>query len=186
MRLFWRNVTKARRWSTTLSDDESALLAQWQQEAQIERHDETEQILRTWGFDPKQRRALLRSRHAGRDRARRGRDDGVPYQDTIVKQYAYYIKERVADWNGTGPSPAEAAATWAKLTKYKIDDAKRWWDAGVHPLALDQITELMLAGLEPADLAIRVQQRSIAEHLARGSSVAWCLHAARSSRPKSA
>jgi hypothetical protein len=44
----------------------------------------------------------------------------------------------------------------------------------------------MLAGLQPADLAIRVQQHTIAEHLARGNSVAWCLNAARWSRPQSA
>lgn len=172
------------------SDDERALLARWQKDAQEEAsgRDEIDDVLRGMGLNHKERQALRHrgTRRGGRNgqpRPGRGRADRVPHQDRIVKRFAWYIEQRVSDWSGLGITPADAAASWAKLTNYKLEVAQRWWDAGINPAALDQIVELMTHGLQPADLARRVQRHTIAQHLARGSSVQWCLMAAGWTKP---
>lgn len=107
----------------------------------------------------------------------------MPYQEVIIKQFAWHIEKRVQNWDEAAVAPTDAAATWAKLTNYRLDVAQRWWDAGISPTALAQVVELITEGLNPADLALRVQGRTIAEHLARGSSVRWCLMAAGWAKP---
>lgn len=171
-------------------EDDRALLAWLRQGVQEESpgRDEIDELLRGMGLNHNERRAL-RHHHSSKARShdhgrrRRAGTDQVPYQDRIIKQFAWYIKELVPEPTGVNVSAMDAAATWAKLTNYKLDTARQWWDAGLHPLALDQIVDLLANDFEPQDLLRRVRGRTIAEHLGAGTSVTWCVMAARWTKP---
>lgn len=163
----------------TLDDGERALLVRWQQEMRgdLSEPDETDHVLRVMGLSPNQRQEVRRSRGRS-DGTRSGHSGRIRYQDQTLKRFEWYIQRRVPSWNDVPFTPAEVAATWAKLTEYKLELAQRWWDAGLDPLAVEHIADLVGEGLAPADLATRVGNRTIAEHLSRGCSVKWCLMAA--------
>ncbi|OZM74554.1 transcriptional regulator [Amycolatopsis antarctica] len=72
--------------------------------------------------------------------------------------------------------PAElitAAAGWWQMVG-DVDEAERWWDAGMSPLD-QRALDYRAAGLTPDDLARRLGPLTVLEHLRRGSAPAWCV-----------
>lgn len=125
--------------------------------------------LRSFGLSPNERRKFLRPiRSSPPDRNR--------HKATLLKQFRWWIDQRV-DWSKTDLHPDQVVGTWASLTKHDVDLAKSWWEAGIDPLDLEQITDLSKLGLHPRDLVVTIGGRRILEHLRRGSSVKWCVNA---------
>jgi hypothetical protein len=125
--------------------------------------------LREFGLSPSERRKVLRQ-------ANRVPRDTSRYRTTVFRQFRWWIDKRI-DWSTTDLGRDYVAATWMSLTKNNLDLAKGWWDAGINPLDLEQITALSEHGIHPRDLVVRIGKRTILEHVRRGTSVEWCVNA---------
>jgi hypothetical protein len=72
------------------------------------------------------------------------------------------------------------ADQWTELVHGDLERARAWWAAGFSPL--DQsVTELIQEGVQPEDLAVRVDGRTLLEHFRSGEfdkSGRWCAHQA--------
>jgi hypothetical protein len=138
---------------------------------------EVDEALRALGYDYKDR-----------DRIRRGKSVPRPknarYRDVNRKRYEFYISQ-IVDWDTTSLSKEYVTATWFSLTGENLELAQRWWNAGMNPLALEQIAALVEQGWSPADLAARVKDRSVVYWLNRGATVEWCVLALGWSRKSS-
>jgi hypothetical protein len=133
--------------------------------------------LRDFGLSANERRTVLRP-------IRRSRQDSSRHKTTVLKQFRWWIDKRGVDWSKTDLHPDWVVGTWVSLTNYDLDLAKSWWDAGIDPLDLKRIADLSEHGLRPRDLVITIDGRTILEQLRRGSSVEWCIQAAKWARHK--
>jgi hypothetical protein len=125
--------------------------------------------LRHWGYNRIERERLRRGTPRPRNRG--------DYRAVTVKRFAYYIGKLLPE-----RPPEEVnglAATWAALSEYNVDRAQRWWSNGVDPAQPGQFADAIAAGLEPSDLGEVIHNRTIAEHLRAGNSLAWCVDALR-------
>lgn len=125
--------------------------------------------LRQWGYNRIERERLRRGTPRPGNRG--------DYREVTVKRFAYYIGKLSPE-----RPPEEVnklAATWAALSEYNVDRAQRWWSNGVDPVQPGQFADAIAAGLEPSDLGEVVHDRTIAEHLRAGNSLAWCMDALR-------
>lgn len=125
--------------------------------------------LRDFGFSPTDRRKILQS-------ASRTVQDSSRYSAITFKRFRWWIDKHV-DWSKTEWNPDYVVAVWLSLTNHNLDLAKSWWDAGINPLGLEQIIAIAEHGLRPQDLAVRIGQRTILEHIQRGTAVEWCVNA---------
>jgi hypothetical protein len=125
--------------------------------------------LRDFGLSPSERRKVMRPTN-------RIPHDSSRYKATVFRQFRWWIDQRV-DCSKTELSLDYVAATWMSLTNHNLDLAKSWWDAGIGPLDLEQITALSEHGIHPRDLVIRIGRRTILDHLSQGTSVEWCVNA---------
>ena len=125
--------------------------------------------LRDFGLSRDERDEALRPK-------RRLRPGDSRYKGTVVKQFRWWIDQRV-DWSKTELNPDYVTAMWTNLAKCDLDLAKSWWNAGIDPLNLEQITNLARHNFHPRDIVIRINGRTILEHLGRGASIEWCVHA---------
>lgn len=123
--------------------------------------------LRDFGLSPSERRKILRPTN-------RSPHDSSRYKTTIFRQFCWWIDQRV-DWSKTELSSAYVAAVWMSLTNHNLDLAKKWWEAGIDPLDLEQIAALSKHGIHPRDLVVRIGRRIILEHLCGGTPVEWCV-----------
>lgn len=173
-------------YSDALNPEEKALLEEWL--ADTGATDVVPGDLRGEIKDLAERRQIevdevlrsLQYNYKERDRIKHGepapRKSWTQYRPVILKQFIFYIEQRV-DLRDTSLSKQGVAATWVDLTMGRIDVAQRWWNAGLSPLALDVLVALMDQGLSPEDLSVRIGQRTIIELIDRGTSVAWCKQA---------
>jgi hypothetical protein len=177
-------------------DEDLALLRLWQRELRQQEADDipqvllherdqvTEQVradtaktdaLRTLGYNRLEREGLARSK------SRRCKELGSQHKETAIKQCRWYLNQRV-DWDATSLDPNYVAETWARLTKYRIDDAIKLWDKGFDPLAIDQITGFVAYGGTVQDLTFQLHGRTVLEHLHDGQSAEWCIDSIRWAR----
>lgn len=139
--------------------------------AEQKHSEDVDSQLRALGLNYRERDAVRRPHRSGRASNR------YKQQDTIRKQFAYWIDQHV-QWSETDLHQNQVVATWVALTNYDLELAQRWWAAGVNPAHLEQISELMNHGLRPQDLASRIGGKTILDHLRAGSTVKWCVMAA--------
>ena len=125
--------------------------------------------LRDFGLSASDRRKILQS-------GSRTAQDSSRYKTITFKRFRWWIDKHV-DWSKTEWNPDYVVAVWLSLTGHNLELAKSWWGAGINPLDLEQIAALAKHDLRPRDLAIRIGQRTIYEHIRRGTSVEWCVNA---------
>jgi hypothetical protein len=129
---------------------------------------ELDTVLRSWGYNRREREDLRRALRAPKSK----RD----YKPVILKQFRFYIDERLGDRTPT-PDTSRLAAVWASLTEYKIQLAQWLWSIGFDPADPAQVDAFLEGGYCLQDLETEVNGKTIAEHLRDGEPLQWCLAA---------
>jgi hypothetical protein len=181
-------------------EDVTGLLAQWKQEmASGQDHIEDVALLDEWRRDAADTtdrthaevrevfgdRALARPSRARRPHGGEGRRLD-PSQRRLMRRAVFFIdvRDRIPVAVLDDEQVRRVAEHWAELVDGDLDRARSWWAAGINPL--DQsVAELIEARVQPEDLAVQVDGRTLLEHFRSGErdkSGRWCAHEASRAR----
>ena len=136
---------------------------------QIAKDEELESGLRSLGVNRPERERARRRRHRQRPAA----GDRDHDRQKARLRIAHYI-DQLVDWTQTDIDRTEAILAWAMLSNHKVDLVNYWWSKGVHPLDFVEVTKLAAKGLQPTDLLVGINGRTIAEYLRAGCTAEWC------------
>lgn len=166
-----RDLRSHRTTRSPRDEDDPALLSYLREvEPSASSRDEAEVGLRSLGFNYRERDAFLRP----------GKKPRASTQDRHraiqVKRFRWHLGQRL-DSSISDETLTYLVGEWVDLSQADLELALAWWDAGADPARPEIVSDLIEAGLQPKDLARPIGNRTVLEHLRRGSSVEWCIAA---------